>query len=278
MARRYADELTKDDLQKLQKVLLRILDDFSEVCKEHELTYYLDGGTLLGAIRHQGFIPWDDDIDVVMPRTDYEKLIQIMQKDDRSPFYLQTFHSDPSYWNIYGKYRLKGTEYADRSTCHLNCDQTIAIDVFPLDQAYSMTSPAVWLRWKALKLTDFMIKIKMHVGSRHNRIDRRIYRLLALPFPLKMLVSLREKIAAIDRKKRCRYLIQFGSSYSFKKAIFPKEQYENIQSAIFEKKNFSVPAEWHQILSCVYGDYMQLPPVEKRKPPHRPVYMDLGES
>lgn len=116
----------------LQKCQLEILKEFIRVCTKHHLQYYLVGGTCLGAVRHQGFIPWDDDIDVAMPRKDYDLFIT-MQDQMKPPYFIQTYRSDPNYIYNYAKVRDSSTTFIENYfACH-QINHGVWIDVFPLD-------------------------------------------------------------------------------------------------------------------------------------------------
>lgn len=127
-------KLTSSTLRKLQMVELDILLELDRVCRKNHISYFLCGGTLLGAVRHGGFIPWDDDIDVGFFRDDYEKFCQVFQREsDSSRYFLQTWKTDKYYrWN-YGKIRRLGTEYIRSGQEHMKYKTGISIDIFPYD-------------------------------------------------------------------------------------------------------------------------------------------------
>lgn len=100
-------------LRKLQLLELKVLLEFKRICEKHQIQYFLMWGTLLGAVRHQGFIPWDDDIDVGMLRSEYVKFLAICNEELSQDFFLQTFESDKTYVNSFAKLRLNGTEYPE---------------------------------------------------------------------------------------------------------------------------------------------------------------------
>lgn len=129
-----AVKLTADQLRRIQLVELDILLELDRVCRKHQIDYFLCGGTLLGAVRHGGFIPWDDDVDVGFLREDYETFCEVFPKEtENSKYFLQTWKSDPYYlWN-YGKIRRLGTEYVRVGQEHMKYRTGISIDVFPYD-------------------------------------------------------------------------------------------------------------------------------------------------
>ena len=120
------------DLRLIQEIELDILLEFDRICKKHGLKYQLYSGTLIGAVRHEGFIPWDDDIDVAMPRADYDKFIEL--KDELADdYFFQSYETDPQYINRFGKIRKNGTVFMEKLVQELDMHHGIYIDVFPFD-------------------------------------------------------------------------------------------------------------------------------------------------
>ena len=126
---------TKQQLRKVQLIELEILKEFDKICKDNHLRYILVGGTLIGAIRHNGFIPWDDDIDISMPRKDYNKFIKIQKKQlNHQKYYFQCMETENEFGLPFGKIRRKGSIYSE-TTCPLDeKKQGIWIDIFPIDK------------------------------------------------------------------------------------------------------------------------------------------------
>ena len=132
-------ELKGIEFRKLQIIQLTILKEFDRVCRENNINYSISNGTLLGAIRHKGFIPWDDDIDVSMLRDDYNKFRSISHKLDDSICFFQDHTTDPNYIWGYGKVRRTGTTFIRCGQSHLKFKTGVSIDVFPLDDVPNST-------------------------------------------------------------------------------------------------------------------------------------------
>ncbi len=277
MARIYFKDIGEKELRQLHNCMLEILDSFVELCEKNSLKYYLTGGTLLGAIRHQGFIPWDDDLDVVMPREDYERFRSIVSSGDELNFHFQCSENDYRYWAIFGKYKKIGTEINERSIQHLNVDKAIFIDVFPLDDTNRTNKKSLCRIRKIVRFLNKCIETKARIGSTYNRFDKRIVRLLLVPFSIKLLTDIRYKIMISENDKDNRFYINYGTNYSIEKAIFPKEYYGEGIMVPFENRKYRIPKEWERILTRVFGNYMTLPPEEQRKLTHAPIYIDFGD-
>ena len=126
--------LTPEQLRTLQLIELEMLVEVDRICRKNHIQYTLDGGTLLGAVRHKGFIPWDDDADIVMFRHEYARFYHACKSDlDTERFFLQEYRTDPNYRWGYAKLRRKGTEYVRVGQEHMRYKTGVCIDIFPLD-------------------------------------------------------------------------------------------------------------------------------------------------
>ena len=126
-------EIQGKEFRTLQMIQFQMLIEFDRVCRKNNIHYSIDGGTLLGAVRHKGFIPWDDDIDIAMLREDYEKLKTVVNEFDPEICFFQDHETDPAYRWGYGKLRRTGTVFIRAGQEHINCKTGVFIDIFPLD-------------------------------------------------------------------------------------------------------------------------------------------------
>ena len=124
--------MEREVLLKVQPILLDMVKEISRVCEENGIRYFLYRGTFLGAVRHRGFIPWDDDMDVAMPRKDYEKFCRIAPEKLGNQYCFQNWHTDDAYAHPFGKVRKRGTVYVE-AKCHRLPENGFYVDIYPLD-------------------------------------------------------------------------------------------------------------------------------------------------
>lgn len=264
-------------LRKKQLVQLYILEALDNFCRNQELNYYLIGGTLLGAIRHGGFIPWDDDIDVAMIRSDYEKFCKIFPKN--SDFVIQNITTtDNIYFKYFTKLRITGTDSDEENIKNLPIDKGIFIDIFPLD--YSSHPESILLLVRRI-MVDFLFAIRS-TKLRTSRPKLVWKKVLKLPiFILSQVIPLKVVDYLISRIMTCgsesdQYLTYFGT-YGHKKETMPRIVYGNPRELKFENRNYFVPHDFDYYLKKVYGDYTTLPPIEDRNPQHGGSSINFGK-
>lgn len=263
-------ELSQQQLEQLKQTELELLRHFMDVCNQLGLTCYVLGGTMLGAVRHQGFIPWDDDIDVGMLRKDYEILLEKGQALLPKGLFLQTFETDPQYPANFAKLRNSYTTFVESSVQNRDMNHGVYIDIFPLDYY-----PDRRQRWFAMKkeLLSLRISTTFTVGGMKptTKLVRLFTRLL---YPtVRGALRKRERLfrSVTEGKRIANHCGAWGA-----KEIVPAQWYGKGTPMAFENLTVTVPKDYHSWLTQVYGDYMQLPPEEKRIPHHFAADFDLN--
>ena len=250
--------------EELKKLQIEILDCFDSFCKKNNLKYWLDYGTLLGAIRHKGFIPWDDDVDIAMLREDYEKAAKVFNSQTDGRFIFQTPSNDKETCYPFGKLIDTSTILYEYGSSGILTGAYI--DVFVYDNAPDDENVVKGI----FKKRDFLGRIRrlqLPMRKEVSGLKRIAYRIAAtLLKPVSRGIINREldynarKFERIDTNKVSSFVDPYDSTYfCVDKAIF-----QDLIEVEFEGKLYPAPRQYNYWLSVLYGDYMQLPPVEKR--------------
>jgi lipopolysaccharide cholinephosphotransferase len=247
-------------LGKLHETMLELLEEVVRICEAHGLTYFLIGGTLLGAVRHKGFIPWDDDLDIVMPRADYERFIDLCGTQLGDAYYLNCYRTNPNYGKLLGRLCKKNTVYHLSSGPEAVNDQGgIRIDIFPLDDAKRPRGLQM-LQSRLLKWLDTMARVRRGEWKA-GLVKRLLSRLLGGGG----VRARQQRIMQWANGKGCLYYTNFGSQYGVKKQTIPKERFHPPAEVEFEGRRFSGLRDNEYYFKRIYGDnYMTPPPPEKR--------------
>ncbi len=266
-------------LKEIQQMELEVLKTIHEVCVRHNINYYMIGGTLLGAVRHGGFIPWDDDIDIAMLREDFEKFKMVYSKEiDGTKYFLQHFDTDPYFDTAMMRVCVKGTVLDIPSTEHHKMCKCAYLDIFPLDAA-PVDETSQLQHAQELHKIDRIIQLKNYrIYDFDNVVRKNIKRFVAFLLnvcPLKKLNQKRLKVMQKYNDKNTGYVVQSVSHYPYKHQIRPIEYFGKPQLVKFEDTEFYAPANIEGCLTMLFGkNYMQIPPEEKREKP-TPVYKTL---
>ena len=263
-----ARELSAEELRELQLVTLGVLKTVVKFCDEHHLRYYLSEGSLLGAVRHGGFIPWDDDMDIAMPREDYEKFLELWGSDVHDECRL--FHQ-----STYKKYYLTFAKVIFMGECRfssliraglksMNEIKGPGIDIFPLDETAPLNLELLKRASKIRKLRNILLTKVYYIKKQEKR---KLYRFSSWFLSYKLL---HKKLTALYTKdKGKQYVTNFASAYNISKEVFPKEYFEPARSVPFEDIMVTVPNKAEEVLTRIYGDFMTPPSEDKRVCPHQ---------
>jgi len=261
-------EITPDILHELQKIQLECLIEFDRICRENGIKYSIDGGTLLGAVRHNGFIPWDDDIDLIILRSEYERFFEISKSQlDSKRFFLQENRTDRHYNVGYPRIRRNDTVYRRVGHEHLKYHQGIFIDIFVLDNVPDNTILKVLHRFVCYCIRK-MLWSKSGKRIASNALWRIWFSLVSL-IPTNLAFWCNNAIANHCNKRSTKLIRHNTHPYPNPKVCGYGIQADLLKSFTeleFEGSKFWAVAEYDRYLKMLYGDYMQLPPEEKRKP------------
>lgn len=244
---------------KLRVIQLQILDEIVRICKENGLRYCLTGGTCLGAVRHKGFIPWDDDVDIIMPRADFTRFIDLTKGGDTGDFFLDYYMTNPDYGRCFAKYCKRNTLFIEPN----GLKQSIYVDIFVQDKV-----PGPEYIAKS-KMPGFIHKLDAITTVRREGLGGRDFKTRLIYYvtrwiPIKWIFNWETKLMTRFENTDAACYVNYGSPYNLVKEAIPISEFEPYVTLVFEGKEYNVPRNWDLYLSHIYGDYMTLPPIEKR--------------
>ncbi len=251
------------NLKKLHQVEVDMLKEIDEFCKKNDITYFLIYGSLLGSIRHKGFIPWDDDLDIGMFREDYEKFIKIFPQTNKSPMYVQCMENDPNYWLSFAKIRKSNTLMLEENNKDLNINSEIFIDVFPFDKAKDGGYKKIIIRANIIRIITSTIHVKRKTGKLKNCQHKAFVTLFRI-LPVKLLYKIEKKLLMKDYKKDTSHRVCYFTVYPVRTEYMNENIFLPVSRGEFEKEKFNIINKPEEFLKNIYGDYMKLPPVSKR--------------
>lgn len=256
----------KQDLQKLHETELEILLEFKRICEKYNLTYYLVAGTLLGAVRHKGFIPWDDDIDVAMPREDFERFCHICSRELKREYFLQTKQTDPEYFMEIAKIRKNGTHVCEPKVEHLDIHQGVYIDIFAMDKCPS-NSFLVRSCFRVQYLLSTSIEVQKGIDTKYsgrNPLFRAVFWIFR-KVNLSVLYKMQDRLFTLmNRFSGNEYCCTLAGRHGYPGEMYKKEWLEKTVDLEFEGEVFKAPAYWHEALSNMYGDYQKIPEIKEQ--------------
>ena len=271
--------MEKEVLLKVQKIQLEMAKDIKRVCEENGIRYFLYRGTFLGAVRHKGVIPWDDDMDFGMLRPDYEKFCRIAPEALGKDYCFQNWHTDENYALPFGKVRKRGTLFVEAKCARLP-ENGIYIDIYPLDFAPEGEAERQKLAKSLLHL--FRLKLMKSGYTPWKEEDRTVwkkrigylaYQTAALPFSHKALIKKYEALVmAVPESDTIYEQSALPIAY-----YFDRDWCENLAQYPYGDTTFAGPENYDAFLSSLYGNYMELPPEDKRENRHQIQELDLGE-
>ena len=253
----------EDKLRRLQLCELAILDEFVRICEKYDLRYYLVGGTLLGAVRHQGFIPWDDDIDVAMPRQDYDRFAP---KELAPQYFYQSPNTDPYYFLTYNKIRKNGTEVYEERFKDAKFHKGVFIDIFPLDFC---PKPGLLCHFLFNVLAVMNYRGQVDSGERYRpykELSGKIgYTFLHLFSPQKLIVFRRKLLSLSDKLSDREYIACYSGAHGYRGEVFPYKWGKECKDVVFEQRRFKAPMDADSILSQMYGENFRVAVPARRK-------------
>lgn len=265
----YVDEVRK----KLWALSLDLLLETDKVCKRHNIRYCMAVGTLLGTIRHHGFIPWDDDIDVFMPRKDFDRFIRLSQEFS-FPYFLQTPYTDPDYYYSCARVRNSNTTYIVDSFRYQKFNHGIYISIFPIENWIIEGGEEIVSYIKSLLRQETAYMRLSIPEDKRTDLDKQRISEYSGRNPLEVYEEI-HRVASQYQDLDTEYCAQIVNTvYPLSKNTYFKEDYRQTFLADFDGYKFPVPIGFDRILTGTYGNYMDFPPIEQRGQWHTGVHID----
>lgn len=278
--------MDNDVLVQYKNKLVEVMKSFDRFCTDNQLQYFASSGTAIGAIRHKGFIPWDDDIDVYMPRADYNRLMQLRKTLSGSGYAIKDL-GDNEYVYAFAKYYDANTTLIETKEFP-KCIIGVYIDIFPLDEVFgsyeeiSRKKTEYSAAYRMYQDTFIKVTPRMFLSYFYHRNFKRFLELFrAVFFTEKKKADIRSKFCQLEKqwsKEHGRLLLTHSCIYPLERELFQKEWFSDYVYLPFENIEIRLPKEYDHYLTHLFGDYMTPPPAEKQVSTHSHYYLNFREQ
>lgn len=265
------------ELRKLQLVQLEILKVIDDICQKYDIKYSLYAGTLLGAVRHKGFIPWDDDLDICMSRREYNRFIQIWDRVKPEGYILQNKENSPAFGQSFTKIRKEHTTFLQFEWEKNQYHTGIFVDIFPIDRMPEGKLQYAMFKWNCML---YQLYTREYIPAKSGKVTQFATAAILKCTPKAARPKLRRMllnaITQNNDNKKCRTVaIETMGSLKAKYSVDMLDSYTRLP---FEDGEFMCFAGWDEHLKCKFGNYMQLPPESERAWKHHPIILDFERS
>ena len=273
-------EISKEDLRKLQLKSLEMAKYFVEFCKENNLLTYFCGGGCIGAIRHGGFIPWDDDLDFFMPRKDYEKLYRLWKKKaDNEAYSILRPKRTMIDHNLFITIRDNNTTQIKPYQKDLDISHGVALDIFPIDGCPSSSfKRKMQLFWGMIYSLFCAQLIPVNHGKKKAMMAKIAFVLVPFKGLRYRIWKFAEKQMSKYELDKCESMTELCAGPGYMKNVYPRKAFDSAIFVDFEDTKMPIPVGYDEYLRIAFGDYMKMPPVEKQVAHHDVEFKDLDNS
>lgn len=255
----------------LQKIELNIAKEIKRICEKNSISYFIVGGTLLGAVRHSGFIPWDDDMDIGMTYENYCKFLSAAKVDLQDMYILQEWNDGSDYGYPFAKVKLKGTCVVEKVSRNININRGVWVDIFPYIQVPKRKAKSKMFMFVLQMLSkSFLLKLGYDLNCLTENVFSRILNFFLKNIPLSekwLSNKFMRLLLTSSNKEENDFYIECDGMFKGN-FVFPKNYFDNTVNLKFEDTFFSAPHMYKEYLSDAYGDYLTPPPLCERNKGH----------
>lgn len=266
------------DLRRLQLMQLDILKEVKRVCELRDFKFFIMNGTCLGAVRHKGSIPWDDDIDIGMYAEDFDRFVKC-QKDFDDKYFIQTIETDPEFRTMIARVRLADTTIIEKEFEDCDCNHGVFIDIYPLFGYPSNKVKAQIRSWESLL---YRLLLADSAPKNHGKaavlVGNTVHRLIPKTVKKHLIVQLAKKLRSEPKDSEWVAFL-YGMDVHLTSTIkYPRSMFGEPAMLTYEDSVLPGPTDWDSYLKLRYKDYMKLPPKEKQSSYHSFEFVDLDRS
>lgn len=272
--------LDKETLRKLQLAELDSLNFFDDFCRSHGLTYYLCGGCLIGSLRNKGFVPWDDDIDVLMPRPDYEQFLRLYKEENPSErFVLLDADKENTYGNIFAVIADTDHTLIKEYQQDMDMPHGIPLDIFPIDGLasgkFARYIQYMWTMIYSLFRSGIVPKNQGGVLKFGSKLLLGIFKGKNIRYKIWKFAEKRMSCHSFETSEN---VAELCAGFYFMKKVYPRSIYDGVCEVLFEGRKYLAMKNYDEYLKIPFGNYMELPPEEKRVAHHDIIELKLFEK
>ena len=269
--------MEKSILDHLHENMLEIYQEVAAICDRHDLKYFVVGGTLLGAVVHKGYIPWDDDFDIAMPRDDYDQFINLYAKELSNRFYLHHTVTDNNYWIPFAKVRINNTVFLEEKRKNVDSHAGIYMDIFPFDYSSDCNRMMAKLKWRIMTWINNYIYTKVTGINKTSRSGRILNQFFSL-FSIKKLSLFRDNLMRSFDKGERKYYVDLAGGRRLDNSYFAIDTILPLGEMNFGDVSVKVPVDPNRYLVQLYTERYKIIPPKEQQITHEPVCIKFEDG
>ena len=257
-------------LDRLHDTMIEIYTEIARLCDKHNLTYFVVGGTLLGAVVHKGYIPWDDDLDIAMPRESYDKFIEICKQELGERFFLHCIDTDKKYWLPFIKIRMNNTVFLEEKRKNVKSHAGIYVDIFPFDYSCEQNTKKHKKKWREITYINNYINFKITKRKRVSKSAILLNPIFSL-FSIKKLSLYRDNLMKSFDSGAKKYFVDLAGGRRLDNSYFLVEDILPVQDLPFGDITVRAPKDPNKYLLQLYTERYKIIPPKEQQITHDPI-------